>query len=200
MRKDVKRLRSDLNETTNDTASYEGIFSGVEPVAGGAAPTAPKDAIGAPPAGAPENLKGGSTDSTAGRIGGLSMAGEEEVAPATAAGSVPNGNGAGSGSAAAAAADSLSTQPPPAKRLKPARAAAAVEIAATAGERELREQLSNQNRLLAEMAKELEELRRERTAVAAGGSAALNGGGGGGGGGTAAGEGLAALPVSFVAR
>lgn len=188
----MKRLRSDLNDTTEDTANYEGsILSGFQPAAEGAEPAA-KDVEGAPPASAPETMKGGSTDSTTGRIGGLSMT--EEVAPA-ATNDVAIGNGNGSG-----AAGSLSTQSPPAKRFKPARAAAAVEIAATvtaaAGEKELRETLAKQNRLLADMAKELESLRRERSLAGEGVGVAMNGGGGGGAGVGTAGEGSAVLPVS----
>lgn len=194
----MKRLRSDLNETTTDTANYEGIFSGMEPVGAAAAgptagATAAKDVVGSPPAGAPENLKGGSTDSTAGRLGGLSML--EEVAPAaaTAASSSPKSSrGGGDG-----AADALSTRPPPAKRHKPTRATAATATAeagavsvAAGGEKELREQLAKQNRLLADMARELEAFRKERSA---GGSVAMNVRDVDG----TAGEGSAILPVSW---
>lgn len=162
-----------MTESSNDEAAahYEGIFSGVEPVAGAA--TAARDVEGAPPAGAPENPKGTSEDSTTGRLGDLSVA--EEVAPATADG-IPRGTTRGNGNGTGVA-DGMSTQPPPAKRHKPttatatatsetavagSAAAAAGDVAGRMGEQELREQLAKQNRLVVEMAKELEAFRRER--------------------------------------
>lgn len=108
------------------------------------------------------------------------------------AGSIPGRNGGND-----AEAESSSSLPlPQAKRQKPTVAPAGAEEVSLhqVGDRELREQVMKQSRLIADMAKELEALRKERAAE---GVAAENSHGGRGVsvGGGAGGESLAVPPV-----
>lgn len=217
LRHDVKRLRSDLNETaSNDAASTatttggtkdsttKGVTKGVtkgtanlERLLGvssapAGASSSPVTAVTDAPAVAPKSVTGSSEDSTTGLFGEMSVSARDASADGTAApeGASPNSVGGGG-----RRTDGGMVSVPPAKRHRSAAAAevggsvgdsAGAEGAVIMGETELREQLTRQNRLLAEMAKELEGLRKERSGGAVG-----NGGGGVGG----IGEGSAVLPV-----
>lgn len=185
------------------TANLEGLLgvSGATAVAAsssvGGGATSPATAVTDAPAVAPKSVTGSSADSTTGLFGEMSVSAGEGSADGTAApdGASPNSPGGGGGGRRS---DGGMVSEPPAKRHR-STAAAAVEgvgwsigdsVGAEGvggmGETELREQLARQNRLLAEMAKELEGLRRERGRGAVG-----NGGGSVGG----VGEGSAVLPV-----
>ena len=156
LRKDVKRLRSDLNDSANDASSYEGIFSNSvgPPGAGATAGGDGDDSAGSKPDGDEEQAAKKSAEWTSPGDGVADL--PMEMPPGKRQKSEEVGGGDDGEARTAAVANGIASLVTP-----PGTGGGAdnKEIARM-GEKELREQLEIQSRLVTEMMKEIALLKK----------------------------------------